>query len=231
MIMETPWFEFIVIGLTFWFIVPTFFCCCILFYCAAEDNPGLALVVTGIYLLIIQICSNFNILTWLSENPWTFVKYLILYIIIGVIFACSKFWLYLIEKRRIFDMKFVEFLKSKSIYGKGYTFKTLPDEFKSACYIAMRGYSLPDLYQSTRYITFWMGYWPIVGLWTLINNPLRWLWEEIKHQLSQLFETTHKKILGDRADTLNEWHTAHIDKNKKSLEKDHDIKESDWQQS
>lgn len=229
--METPWFEFIVIGLTFWFVVPSFLVFCLLCYCAAEDNPGFALIVTGIYLLLIQICSNFNVIGWLGANPWTFVKYLFLYIIIGVGFSISKFWLFLIEKRRMFDMKFIEFLKSKNIADKGHTFKTLPDEFKSTCYLHMRGYSLPDVYQSTRYITFWMGYWPIVGLWTLINNPLRWLWEELKHQLSQLFESTHKKILGDRADTLTEWHIAHTDKNAKSLDKNKGSKDSNWRES
>lgn len=229
--METPWFEFIVIGLTFWFIVPSFIICCLLFYCAAEDNPGMALIVTGVYIGAIQICSNFNIIGWLGANPWIFVKYLFLYIILGVCFSVSKFWFFLIEKRRMFDMKFSEFLRSKNIEDKGYTFKTLPDEFKAACYVAMRNYTLPDVYQSTRHITFWMGYWPIVGLWTLINNPLRWLWEEIKHQLSQLFATTHKKILGDRSDTLNEWHTAHTDKNKKSLDKDKGPDDDVWKQS
>lgn len=219
------WAQFIVIGFTFWFMVPSFIIFCILLFCAAEENPGLAVIVTVIYLALIQICSNVNIIEWISLNTWTFIKYVILYVIIGVVFSVAKFWFYLMEKRRMFDMKFREFLDKRGILDKGYTFKNLPGEYTSDCYMEMRNYELPDIYQSTRHITFWMGYWPIVGLWTLINNPLKWLWEELKHQLSQLFQSTHKKILGDRVDTVESWQKTYLENQRKSFDKP---KDSDW---
>lgn len=212
------WAEFIIVGFTFWFMVPTIIILGILFYCVAEENPGFALIATGIYILIIQLFSNFNFISWISLNTWTFFKYLIMYVIIGTIFSVIKFWFKLIEERREFDIAFENFLKDKNIQNQGITYKTVPEAFKAECYLRMRSHSLPDIYQSTSKITFWMGYWPLVAIWTLINNPLKWLWEEIKNKLAQLFRDMHQKILGDRTDVLKEWNIANDEKNRKANE-------------
>lgn len=233
--MDSPWFEFIMIGFTFWFILPSFLVFCILLYCASEDNAWAAVVATFFYVALIQICSNFSFINWVSLNTWDFIKFIILFIICGVIFACVKYWFKLIEDRRIFDMEFQRFLKDNKINEgqnatTAYTFKTLPEKYKAAAYERMRQFKPKTVYESTRNITFWMAYWPIVGLWTIINNPLKWLWEEIKYKLSQLFEDTHKKIVGDRLDVMDDWKGAK-NRPKEDPRKNDTIKDSDWTDS
>lgn len=219
--------EFIVIGFTFWFIVPTLVILGLLFYCAADDNPGMALVVTGIYIVLIQACSNFSFFSWISLNTKSFLTYLALFIVIGIVFAVVKFWFKLVEKRRAFDRAFETFLIEKGIKDKGYKYSNLPEEYQASCYSVVSRFSPPTLIESTKYITFWMAYWPIVGIWTLINNPLRWFWEEVKHKLANLFSDMHKQILGGRADELNKWRNTKYESN----EKNKSTKPEDWKDS
>lgn len=218
--------EFIVVGLTFWFLMPSFIIFCLLFYCAAEEMPGLAVIATILYVAILQLFSNFSFVDWISLNTWAFLKYCVLYVILGVIFAVAKFWMKLIDKRRDFDREFQAFLKEKELHTKGYTFETIPDEHKPACYRRMRLCQPPTLSESTRNITFWMGYWPIVGAWTLLNNPLKWMWEEIKHKLAGTFEGLHRKIVGTRADELDKWRDAETESHKTQIDKPKDWKDS-----
>ena len=72
----------------------------------------------------------------------------------------------------------------------------------------MKHYQLPDLYTSTKHIVFWMGYWPWSAFWTLLNNPLKWLFEEIKEMLGGLFKRLYKRILGSRQDAFKDWENS-----------------------
>ncbi len=223
--------EWIIIGWTFWFIVPTVIVMGLLLYAAAEEIVGFAVILSIVYILIIQICSNFNIVSWMGTNPWGFVKYLVLYIIAGIIFAISKFWFYLQEAKRKFDTRFRDFLDENRLNNK-MTFVELPDEYKARCSSWMSGVMLPTLRDSTSSIVFWMAYWPWVGLWTLINNPLRWFYEEIKYQLGGLFKGLHQKIVGTRHDAMNEWKDVKKEENKpKSKKGDKSIADNEWKDS
>jgi len=197
--------EFIIIGWTFWFIAPSVVVALVLFYCVADESPGFAMAITLVYILLIQFCSNFSITQWVTLNTTFFIKVILGYIVIGVIYAVFKYWVYLTEKKRVWGRAFEIFLKSKKIDDLKYTFENLPDEYKGDAYKTMKCFELPDLMTSTKNITFWMGYWPWSFIWTMINNPLKWLFEEIKHQLGGLFKGLHWRIIGKRKAALESW--------------------------
>ena len=203
------WIEFIAIGWTFWFITPTLFVLGILFYSSAYEKAEFAVIATLVYIVLIQICSDFSIFGWIGANKINFIKYFLGYLMGGVLFAGIKYWCYLIQKRRDFDHKFIEFLQQGG-YDEKLTIDTLPSDLQKSCMSHMKYVSLPTLSESTRHIVFWMGWWPIVGVWTLINNPLKWFWEEMKHQLGSLFKGMHQRILGERQEKMREWRDSLI---------------------
>ncbi len=198
------WMQFIIIGWTFWFLLPTAFMLGLIFYSTADDNAGFAVVVTLVYMVLIQVCSDFSITGWIAFNTAFFLKSLLGFIIAGVIVAIVKFMFALTESRRVFDRKFKEFLSTKKL-DRNIKYNELPNEHKTACYSYMRSYKVPTIRESTTNIVFWMSYWPFVLIWTFINNPLKWLMEELKIQLGGLFRSLHSKILGGREDVMDEW--------------------------
>jgi len=42
------------------------------------------------------------------------------------------------------------------------------------------------------------------GAWTLLNNPLKWLYEEIYDVMTGLFKRIHERIIGTRIEQIRE---------------------------
>ncbi len=207
------WMQFIVVGLTLSFMIPFILWNFLLIYCVEDESPGYALVVTLAFMVLIQACSNFSFPQWIQLNVGNLVKWGLIYIAIGVVYSIIKYILYLTDKRRKFDREFNKF-KSKNDINSNITIDNLPSIHKRACFEDMRWNRLPDLYSSTRNIVFWIGYWPWSAFWTLLNNPLKWLFEEIKEMLSGMFKGLHKRILGSRRDAFKDWEEGDKNYNK-----------------
>jgi hypothetical protein len=214
--------QFIVVGYTLTFMIPFIVWNLSLIYFIEDESPGYAFVSTIVFILLIQICSDFSIPGWLNINTGTFIKWGLSYILIGVIYSIVKYILYLTDKKRKFDKAFKKFCSIKKIKA---VMEDLPINLKYECSKFIRteiGYnSLPNLINSTKYIVFWMGYWPWSAFWTILNNPLKWLYEEIKESLSGLFKKLHNKILGNRISAMDLWEKSPKDGNKK--------KKDDWE--
>lgn len=196
--------QWIVIGwFSLTFMIPFVAWNCLLIYCVEDESPGYAFGLTIFFILLIQICSDFSIPGWINLNAGSFIKWGLAYIGVGVIYSTIKYILYLTDKRRTFDKKFNRF-KSKHKLKSDVTIENVPNVHKHICYETMRFVSIPDLFESTKYIVFWMSYWPWSAFWTILNNPLKWLFEELKEMFSGLWKGLHKRILGSRQDALEE---------------------------
>lgn len=211
------WMQFIVIGWSLTFIVPFMIWNFLLIYCLEDESPGYAFVTTIAFIILIQFCSDFSFPTWLNLNTGAFIKWGLAYIAIGVGYSVLKYIMYLTDRKRDFDREFSKFLHNKKLDAKT-SIDTLPEEFKYACFRWMKenlGYStLPTLTTSTKHIVFWMGYWPWSAFWTILNNPLKWIFEYFKDMLSGLFRRLHQRLVGTRIDKMSEWENSDRDGNK-----------------
>lgn len=200
------WMQWIVIGWFSWtFMVPFVVWNVLLIWFLEDECPGYALTSTVVFIILLQLCSDFSIPDWITLNTASFIKYGLAYILIGVVYSIVKYIFYLTESRKSWDRQFNEFKQKRSIDHK-ITIETIPENQKRACFEHMRYHEIPTVSNSTRHIAFWMGYWPWSAFWTLLNNPL-------KKMLGGLWRRLHTMILGSRIKVMDDWKNLDRDGN------------------
>jgi hypothetical protein len=207
MVIFTPWI--LLWGFWFWgiFLIESV----LLIYCLEEDKAGFAVFTTLVVVVLFAVWSDFWSFKWIFANPGSIFLFLLGYAFIGAVYSILKYFFYLTDKRRRWDKAFTEYCERiADLKGADkLKFSELPDGHKKGAsdHIQNRlGYSsLPRFTESTRQVVFWMSYWPWSLFWTLLNNPIRWFFEEIKSGLIGVYRGMHSKIIGDRYDAMNEW--------------------------
>jgi hypothetical protein len=219
------WMQWIVIGWFSWtFMVPFVVWNVLLIWFLEDESPGFALTSTVAFLVLLQLCSDFSLPDWISLNTASFIKYGLAYILIGVVYSIVKYIFYLTESRRNWDRSFNEFKEKRQIDPK-VTIETIPENQKRACFEHMRYENIPTVATSTKHIAFWMGYWPWSAFWTLLNNPLKWMYQYLKEMLGGLWRRLHAMILGSRIDAMNSW--KDLDRDGNNVEDEH--KKESWE--
>ncbi len=197
------WWPIFIIGGS-WFYVLAVLASIIIIYGLEDDTPPFAVWATIIFFIALWLCGNFNIVTWIINSPGLLCKYGAQYIVIGVVWGIAKYWFFLTDKKRKFDRIVTEYLVDKGIKGS-----EVPEHLQKDCraevYNALGSDPVPTLSSSTKHILFWMTYWPWSMIWTCLNNPLRWAFEEIVYRMKGLFNGMYNKIIGDRAEQFKSW--------------------------
>lgn len=207
------WMQWIAIGWFSWtFMVPFVVWNVLLIWFLEDESPGFALTSTIAFIILLQLCSDFSFPQWISLNTASFIKYGLAYILIGVVYSIVKYIFYLTESRKIWDRKFNDFKNTRNIDRK-ITIENMPENQKRACFEHMRYTEIPTVSSSTRHIVFWMAYWPWSAFWTLLNNPLKWMYEYFKDMLGGLWRRLHTMILGSRIKVMDEWKDVDRDGN------------------
>lgn len=203
MVIFTPWI--MLWGFWFWgiFLIES----ALLIYCLEEDKPGFAVFTTLFVFVLFAVWSDFISFKWIWQNPGFIVMCLAGYIFIGAVYSILKYFFFLTDKKRRWDDAFDHYCEKHKIKIKHLI--DLPDEHKrpAANFIEDKlGYSsLPTFRDSTERVVFWMGYWPWSLFWTLLNNPLRWMFQEIKRGLIEMYRKMHDSIIGRRTDAMKDW--------------------------
>lgn len=117
-----------------------------------SEATGRATWAFVITLVTLQWISHVPVLQWILHHPLDLGLYALGYLLLGTAYSFLK-WTLLVYKLRD-EMR----RKGHWCYGTGYGSNRRdapqPSEFKNR-------------------ITGWIMYWPVSGLWTLINDPIR----------------------------------------------------------
>jgi len=170
----------------------------LLMWCLEKDEPWFANGCIIIFFAALWILGDFNIFAWLKNNPDKFIMNGIAYVLIGLIYSVLKYTLYLTDKKRKYDKVLNEFFKEYGITS----IDRIPECNRNTCADKLERVRLPDFVDSTKSIIFWMMYWPWSAVWTLLNNPIKWIFEEVYEIMSGLFRRIHEKIIGKRQKQL-----------------------------
>lgn len=204
------WAPFIIVGFTWWFAIYIVAISIVFIWAIEDDKPGLALVMTIVGVAILTLFSTFNPFTWITQHPYTFIKFCVAYIPIGLAYSMIKYYFYLKERTRVFDKRFENFLEKYKL-DSTITYENLPVEYRSKCYEYMDnysgGYNLLNMTfgDSTKHIVFWMGYWPWSAFWTLLNNPIKWLLEWLRDQFIGVYRRIWLRSVGKRQNVMDNW--------------------------
>jgi len=184
----TVWFWILSIV---WIVLLTFWVDC--------EDTGWALGSVVVYLGTITLFGDINVFTWLKDHPSDSFRLILLYAAIGVMWGIAKFYLLNSKFQRQIE-------RYKKIFLEQYTADS--DEDRKQAWTKWIDdkleYSLKDkmkLSNQANKVIFWIAYWPVSSVWTILNDPLRRFGKLMYHVLFvKVFEKIHEKTVGKAMD-------------------------------
>lgn len=146
----------------------------------SESSVG-ATIVLVTTLLFVWVVYDFNVIVYVLANIQYFLLGLIGYFIAGAIWARVK-WRFFI---RACYAHFVDnkptFFKSDSTFRYKGDYQKIP----------------PQTSDNKSRIVLWMTYWPVSMTWTLINDPIRKIFNWIYEVTAKSFQSDSDKVFAD----------------------------------
>ncbi len=158
----------------------------------AEDDGVKATFTLVLGALFLQFIAKYDLVTFAKEQPLALLLYGGLYVVLGLAWSVIKWAFYVKAQRRTYDRIRKEFCTARGI-GQGdfgptqkrdwaaylkshYTDgeKTFKHHSSSDATII-----IPDVTENKAAIIRWMTYWPFSMLYTLLNDPVRRLFERV----------------------------------------------------
>ena len=184
-----------------------------------DDNVGGATVAFLVTLAAVFFLGNSSWLTWIMGNPLRIGLLVGTYLLIGVGWGISKWWIYLHDasarnraERMDWLQRRLEILrpnadnveKYEAALEQGYVFRLWPLKVKTDWerYVKVEYYGKvikkPMVSANKSCITGWMTYWPWSVLWTIINDPVRrfykWAYTHLRGLLQGMSDKAFKDL-------------------------------------
>ena len=149
-----------------------------------NNRPARATFVAIITIAALAILGNFNPLPWISANPVTMLIYVVAFFAIGTVWGVFKWFFYLRRSRRKMDEIIATSGPHIDIIAE-FRWAGLPTEFP------------PNVSDYKTRILGWMMLWPASMLWTLLNDPVRYIFEEIYSRLGGMMQAISNAAFKD----------------------------------
>lgn len=138
-----------------------------------NDAPGWATIVAIVTLAVLVVFGGFNPLSYLAAHPGEIVMGIAAYFFAGAVWSLVKWYFWLVKLRRRLDAGETV---SRVIYTAGvHGFPPNPGDHKSR-------------------IIGWIALWPASMLWTLINDPVRRVAEDIYAGLGGTYQHISNRV-------------------------------------
>jgi hypothetical protein len=185
-------------GVVFWVLFIIF--SVIMILCLENDaEPFSMVLVFSVFLVATVLFTDFWVL--FSERPVVSTLCAIVgYIVGGVAWAMPKWFFLLLDMRRRLVILRDNFLNAYGIEGTQVPDK-LAEEYSNVIYDEhnFRKYGLrysikerrvipPKFSENRDQVLVWMCFWPWNALWTIIENPVKWIFEAVLDALQSLFQ-------------------------------------------
>lgn len=173
-----------------------------------EGTKATVALVAGAAFL--QFIAKYDLLGLLRSRPYTILGYAALYVAIGLAWSVVKWWSYVKKQRREYDRRRREFLRERENHtGVMTAFEKKDFEYR----YRNEPVEVPQVTKHKADIIRWMTYWPFSALFTLLNDPVRrlfeWLYEAVGQHLQKIADQAFR---GVEADRLNAEDRALLDK-------------------
>ena len=142
------------------------------------ENVGGATIGLGIVLVAMQVFTDIHPFSYIINDPFRALVVAALYVLVGVGYVWIKWFSYVNTAAR----KIAEYMASGSTNDIDY-----------ACRRA--GYKSVPLKVSDYKgkIIGWMAYWPISAAWTVLNDPVRRLFEAVYNGIAKSLQSISDK--------------------------------------
>ena len=133
-----------------------------------HDHPGRATVVFFITLAVITTLGNFNPLPLILLHPGATILYAAAFLAVGTVWSVLKWFFWLRRTRRtILEIRANRPGITDDRLGRELEDRGLPTDLP------------PQVGRYKSRIMGWMILWPASMVWTVLNDPVRWAFEEI----------------------------------------------------
>lgn len=133
-----------------------------------NDKPVFATLVAVGTVSALAILGDFSPLAWISQNPWSTALYVAAYFATGTAWSVLKWYFWLLKSRRRLD----EISSERPVLA-------LYDIAKILRNAGLAWKLPPKVGDHKARIMGWMMLWPASMVWTVLNDPVRWVFEEI----------------------------------------------------
>jgi len=181
-------------------------------YLENEKASAATAMAIGSVLALIFL-GNTGIFTWVAAHPILLILYILGYIVVGGMYGVLKWRLLLqdrVDRYREVRREWLEVaIKCYSpklpaeLCREALTSGKVTGEVKKAWrkYVRNDYYgkriTKPSVSRNKGLIISWMTYWPLSGLWTLINDPIRRIFKFLYHRITTLLSTMADSVFAD----------------------------------
>ena len=155
------------------------------------NKGAAATVVAAITVLGFQFYGGYDIFGYVKHNPWSLATYIGIYAALGVVTGVFKWWRYVRNERAKYLEAKAEFLSD------GKSLNDWPRYRDQGDYNAIKFTFEPVARRHKAVITMWMSYWPLVLVWTVINDPVRKFFRMVYDSLGGMLEAISKSAFKD----------------------------------
>ena len=190
--METAILAFGTIG--FWIMASV---AIILILTCIEFKKGAAATVVAIgAALALQFYGGMDIFGAIKQHPMNVIYYVLGYGALGAAVAVFKWWRYCMENVRKYKEAKAEFIDD------GGNIEEWPRKRDQGDYHGIKFVFEPVARRHKAVITMWMTYWPLVLVWTVINDPVRKFFQMIHDYLGGLLQSISNRSFKNVDDDL-----------------------------
>lgn len=200
---------FILWSFPFWILLLAEFA--FLFWAVSCRRGVFALLSLVLFVALVQFFGDIPVLQWLWNNPWTAAVGLVVWLVVSVPWAFTKWWLFVTNNSNRYD----EILRDyRAQEGKG----ELPanvNDFSPLQKVEWKEYfdahshpeewyefSRVEFYPKAREhksdIMTWMMFWPWSALWTLLNDPIRRFFNRVYWWIADTLQQISDKYWKDK---------------------------------
>lgn len=188
--------EFLVFGgLLFWIAVAIVAALSIIF--VEKQKNWSTFITLVLFAVALEWFSNVKPITWVFHHPMKLLVYIGVYAIIGAVWSVIKWWLYTLDARDRYTKSRVEYMQQNNLAEMG--------EIDVKRFVKL--YKLekfpPMPHNEAMRISVWIAYWPLSGLWTLINDPIRRLFIAIRQSLQGVYTGISNSIFAQYKSDLD----------------------------
>lgn len=155
-----------------------------------------ATVVAALTILGFQFYGGIDIFGHVKNHPLALLAYGGIYALCGMGTGVFKWWRFVRNNRAKYLEAKAEFIED----GKSMT--EWPRYRDAGDYHAIKFIFEPVARQHKAAITMWMTYWPLVLVWTVINDPVRKFFRMMYESVTGLLERISKNAFKDVDDDL-----------------------------
>jgi hypothetical protein len=198
------WIEFFVVG-GIWFWLLTALLMIALIWETSCERPILALFTLGFYGALIHLFGDASVFTSVKAHPEILYIGLPAYFFIGAVWGIVKWALHVRRQAVKYKERRLEFLIRAGIEEA--TLNTpVPDNLKERWQGMGGNLAKPLVRQNKKMILTWMGFWPASVIWSIIDEPWRYIYDALHSLLQKIsdkiyagtgYEQDMKKISAD----------------------------------